>query len=120
VEGAVGRAATVVGLLVVVLVDWLAFLEPGLPYHSLEIAAVIAPPMKMTSNAKPSCPATGQALERCQNDRADSTICYAERQRGCVYGLPLAEWSEQIIGVPAEVTPVAPTGEQNAPGCTMF
>jgi hypothetical protein len=34
-----------------------------------------------------------------------------------VYGLPLAEWSEQIIGVPALVTPVAPTGEQNEPAC---
>jgi hypothetical protein len=35
-----------------------------------------------------------------------------------VYGLPLAEWSEQIIGVPEVVTPEAPSGEQNEPGCT--
>jgi len=35
-----------------------------------------------------------------------------------VYGLPVAEWSEQIIGVPALVTPEAPSGEQNDPAWT--
>jgi hypothetical protein len=43
---------------------------------------------------------------------------YAARQRGWVYGLPDAEWSEQIIGVPELVVPDAPSGEQNEPACT--
>ena len=35
-----------------------------------------------------------------------------------MYGLPDAEWSEQIIGVPELVVPDAPSGEQNEPACT--
>ena len=62
---------------------------------------------------------SGQSRERRQKVRRRLTR-QADRQRGCVYALPLAELAEQVIGVPAEVTPAAPTGAQNEPGCTTF
>jgi hypothetical protein len=68
------------------------------PSTAVEIAVPATTPIR---TAKPICPRRGQ-LRTCRQ-----IVCtlYAKRRRARVYGVPLAEWSEQIIAVPAEISP---------------
>jgi hypothetical protein len=74
-----------------------------------------APTGASASRATTICSGHGHRFDRSQRSRT-----YADLQRARSYGFPEASVDEQIIGTPLDDTPVAPTGEQYAPGVTVF
>lgn len=87
--------------------NWNSIPKTGVPG---QLAPAMGSPLDSPNSVRSLLPANKPIL--CQGDR--------QRARPSAYGSPCAFVVEQIISVPASVRPVAPGGEQKAPGWTKL